>query len=330
MRTVFLIALILLPGLTQCRLPEEAAVATVVPSLTITPTLQIGVTLVTPAPPTAAVLQTTPSPLPPPTATATPTPIFYRVVEGDTLLGIAIQHNTTVAEIETLNPNVRPEQLQIGQSLRLPPPATAAAPAILDTAVPMQVSVHRTQAIRTPVGSLWLLGEVANDGELPVENVQVEIALLDESGQQVDAVTAWAALPIILPGGKAPFGVLVREPPAAFARPLVAVVGGATVTDLGSRYLELGVEETAVALGEERVQIDGQVHNSGAAVAAEIILVAAFYDSQDNLSGYFQQRLPGPLAPGEAVSFSFDVAPPGSETVGYWLAAQSLRSEDES
>ncbi|MCP4420579.1 MAG: LysM peptidoglycan-binding domain-containing protein, partial [Chloroflexi bacterium] len=120
---------------------------------------------------TTAVLQITPKPLPTPTVTPTATPIIYQIESGDTILAIAIQRGTTVEEILAFNPGVVPENLQVGQPIVLPPPATAIALAAQGTAVPLQVTVNKIHTYKTAIGSLWLLGEVINDGEEPVENI---------------------------------------------------------------------------------------------------------------------------------------------------------------
>ncbi len=104
-----------------------------------------------------------------------------------------------------------------------------------EVAVPLQIVVTQIQTYRMPVGSVWLLGELANEGEQPVENVQLSIGLVDETGAEVAAAAAWAALPIISPGRQAPFGVLLNEPPE-FARQVVTVSGGQVVVDMGTRY----------------------------------------------------------------------------------------------
>jgi LysM repeat protein len=48
-----------------------------------------------------------------------PVPRFYRVRAGDTLAAIAVRTHTPVAELERLNPTVKPTALFIGQRLRL-------------------------------------------------------------------------------------------------------------------------------------------------------------------------------------------------------------------
>jgi LysM repeat protein len=57
---------------------------------------------------------------PPSTETLPPAGGTYAVRAGDTLESIASQHGTTVEELVTLNPDVDPTNLQIGQTIRIP------------------------------------------------------------------------------------------------------------------------------------------------------------------------------------------------------------------
>ncbi|MFN7678216.1 MAG: LysM peptidoglycan-binding domain-containing protein [Cyanobacteriota bacterium] len=49
------------------------------------------------------------------------------IKSGDTLETIAKAHNTTVAALQKLNPSVKPENLKVGSTLRLPAPASPPA-----------------------------------------------------------------------------------------------------------------------------------------------------------------------------------------------------------
>lgn len=290
------------------------------------PTLApIGVDFVTLPPPTAGVIETTPTPLPPASPTPPPTPIVYVIAEGDTLLAIAWQRGNTVDDILTLNPGVQPELLQIGQQIVLPPPATPLAQAAASTPVPLQLALVQIQAYRTPVGSLWLLGEVRNDGPLPVENVQVEIGLRDEAGNLLSTAVTWVAAAVIPVGETAPYGVLLPEASPDYAYPTVAVVGGQSVQDLGTRYLDILLTETAVAFNGERAQVTGLVQNAGNEEATAVRLVLTLYDSQGQISGFAHQTLDASLLPGDNHPFAFDVTPPGGEPASFHLLANALQ-----
>jgi hypothetical protein len=178
------------------------------------------------------------------------------------------------------------------------------------------------------VGSLWLLGEVTNEGETAVENIQVEIGLLATDGQIVGNTTAWVTTSIILPGERGPFGVLINEPPAdfaqrGFAQPTVAVVGGQAVIELGTRTLSVDVLEPELALNNDSVMLSGTVVNSGEVAANQVQLIATFYDAQGNVTGFQQQVVAEQLGVGEERPFQLGAAPPGGETVTYTLHAEA-------
>jgi LysM repeat protein len=53
------------------------------------------------------------------TTKAAPKPVYAEVQSGDTLDQIAIDNNTTVERILTLNPGLDPTGLQVGQQVRV-------------------------------------------------------------------------------------------------------------------------------------------------------------------------------------------------------------------
>jgi LysM repeat protein len=324
------IALLLLVSVVQCsRPPQTAPTVTPTPRPAATATPAIGVTLATLAPPTAVVVQTTPTPLPTATVTPTATPIVYLIEPGDTLLAIAIVRRTSVDEIKELNPGIRPELLQIGQAIQLPPPAAPLMPAAVNTPVPLRIRVTSVTPYYTPLDTVWLLGEVLNEGEWPAENVQVEITIPAEGGAAAVTAVAWVTPSILLPGQRAPFAALLLQAPGTVQAPLAAVIGGQTLLDFGSRYLDLAVVAAEITVEEGRVTLAGQVQNRGDETAVQISLVATLYDVLGRISGYHELVLDGPISPGEELPFLFDVAPPGSSAVDYQLLVQGLRYEEQ-
>jgi LysM repeat protein len=279
------------------------------------------------------VVQVTPTPSPTPSPTPTATPVIYIIEEGDTLLALAIDNNTTVDAIETLNPGIQPNLLQIGQQVVLPPPATPSFQSAAATLVPLQIEVVNLNIYRSPSGGLWLLGEVVNHSHLPAENVQLQLGLAGVDGQGIAAVNTWVTPGIVPPGGKAPFGALVpgvsADSSVQFAPPSAAVIGGQTVVDMGNRYLDLAVVEPEANIEESQVEINGRVANIGGETAGNILLVTTFYDGQGNVTGFHELTMDFNLAPGEERAFSFTAAPPGGRVVGYGFLAQGLVGEGD-
>ncbi len=296
----------------------QCAESTVKPTPVVTnlptETPVIGVSLETVVPPTAVFIQTTATPLPTPTATPPPTPIVHLVQEGETLLEIALLNDTTVEGITAVNPGMNPDFLQIGQAVVLPPPSTPLAQEVQGTAVPVQVTVSQVQTYQTSVGSLWVIGEVLNEGSLPVEQVQVNGSLLDDGGEVVASFAVWTAVSLIQPGSKAPFGVLMPEVPADVGRPVVSIAGGSTVVDLGSRSVDVVVLETAVSSQSERVELTGSIKNNGEQSANRLIITATFYNDRGDITGFQQQLLSQTLQAGETAVFTLNAAPPGNMT----------------
>ncbi|KAA0240904.1 MAG: LysM peptidoglycan-binding domain-containing protein [Chloroflexi bacterium CFX7] len=120
--------LVISPPQSKSKADPGRTIATSTPAVvaTATPTRQgasatPAKTATSEASPTAAA---SPTPGGSPTAAPSPTPggeRTYTVQAGDTLSGIATQFNTTVEALEALNPGIRPETLQIGAVLKIPP-----------------------------------------------------------------------------------------------------------------------------------------------------------------------------------------------------------------
>lgn len=323
MRPIFVVAwaVLLLCALVQCQTPEPPT-ATPSPAPTYTLTPEIGIDLATRTIPTVAIIQVTPTPLPTATPTPTATPIIYVIEEGDTLLELAILNSTTVEEIEVVNPGIQPRLLQIGQPIILPPPATPVFSGTGPTPIPIQVEITDLSLVSTTLDNQWILGEVTNQGEYPVENIQVEVALFDAAGQMMRQVTAWVVAGIIPAGEKAPFGVLVEGMISPVAYPVAAVISGRTTLDFGTRTLDLAVGPVTATIEEGRVMLSGEVENMGEFAAADLTLITTFYNTQGHVVGYHQLILPEPLLAGASAPFSLDITPPGGQVASYHLMAQ--------
>src|SRR5512140_3009491 len=165
--------------------PTPASLAVSLATPTVLPTLIPQV--LTPAP------TNTPAP--------TPTPSVHIIQPGDTLLGIALQYGVTLEELYQVNGVLKPELLQIGQAVVIPAPGSVGKPAnnssgavIAPTQPPLPVQVEHAARYQTPVGSVWVLGEVFNSTDQPIENVQVRVSLIDSAGQEIASESPFLAL----------------------------------------------------------------------------------------------------------------------------------------
>jgi len=326
-RLLILLSLLFLTLAGCATEPEPTVRPTEVPPATAVP--PIGVDFATRAAPTAVIVQVTPTPPPTPTITPTATPVVYTVVEGDTLLGIALASGTTVEAIEALNPGIQPGLLQIGQGIILPPPPTPQPFAGGGTAVPVQLRVVDVQSHPMAAGGVLVLGEIINDGAEPVENVRLQVDLLDEANQPTAEGQTWLAKPVIPPGGRAPFVLRFPQVAPQGTQPRVAIIDGQTMVEAGNRALDLVVEDDFIMEEyEEGLLIRGRVVNEGETAVINTLIVATFYNSQERIVGFQQLQLDSALEPGAAAQFTLAAVPPGGRAVVVDFAAFGLKVTD--
>jgi hypothetical protein len=198
-----------------------------------------------------------------------------------------------------VNGILKPELLQIGQSIVIPVPGSVGRPAsdnsgavIAPTQPPLPVGVEHAARYLTPVGSVWVLGEVSNSTDQPVENVQVRVALLDASGQEAAARTPFVAVDVIPPGGRAPFGVLFDNAPAVIADFQANVIRADPSYDYASRYAALQTSDLLTRPEGSQHHVSGKVSNVGATNAVGAYVVITLYDDAGRVSGFRQFPLP--------------------------------------
>ncbi len=295
---------------------QSSDVVVVTPTLTPSPTLLPLQTAVSTQPAaTATVILATPTPFPTVTPAPSPTPVIYTVQDGDTLLAIAINHQTTTEAIEALNPEVDARLLSIGQTIILPSsPTITIAAAEVNAPVPIQAEIVNISSYDTPLGGVWVLGEVKNSGNAPIANVQIEVALATITQ------TAWAATAVISPNQTAPFAVLF--PQQIEVQPVVSIIGGESVGDLGDRYVALTAVDTALEIMGDGVLVNGRLRNNGTLTATQISLTTTFYDADGAITGYDYRVLGDELLPAAAISFSFITTPPSGNTTDFTITAQ--------
>jgi len=326
MRRGWMLTLVLLWGAAGCNgrvitgpTPTPASLAISLSTPTVLPTLIPQV--LTPAP------TNTPAP--------TPTPSVHIVQPGDTLLGIALQYDVTLEELYQVNGVLKPELLQIGQSIVIPVPGSLGKPAgdnsgaiIAPTQPPLPVKVENAARYQTPVGSVWVLGEVFNSTDQPIENVQVRVALLDAAGQEVASDAPFVALDAVPPGGRAPFSVLFSTPPNGVIDFQAYVLRADQAYNYGSRYAQLQVSELQTRPAGSQYGVSGKVSNTGASNTAGAYAVITLYDEKGRVTGFRQFTLPDDqLVAGGETTFDVLVSPdPSAPAVASSAAVAQSRT----
>lgn len=322
----WLLVCILVGGATGCN-------GRIITGPTPTP-VSLAISLATPSVlPTLAPQVLTPAPTN--TPAPAPTPAVHIVQPGDTLLGIALQYNVTLEELYQVNGVLKPDLLQIGQSIVIPVPGSVGKPAgdnsgavIAPTQPPLPVKVEHAARFQTPVGSVWVLGEVFNPTDQPVENVQVRVALLDSAGQEIASDTPFVALDAVPPGGRAPFSVLFSSPPNGVIDFQAYVVRADQAYNFGSRYAQLQVTDVQTRSVGTQYGVSGKVSNSGANNVAGAYVVITLYDDQGRVTGFRQFGLPDDqVSVGGSTTFDVLVSPdPSAPTVASSVVVAQARS----
>ncbi len=266
-----------------------------------------------------------PTAAPPNTPTPSPAPITHVVQSGETLFAIAIQYDVTLAALQIVNGLDDSSLLQINQELIIPTGEEsqgASLELLLPTPTPVSFAIEGIAFHEISVGSLWCLGEVVNSTEMSLENVQLRVGLHDAAGKELIGGDVSAALDMIPPGGRAPFGILFASPPASFDRYLVRPVRAESSIETSGRYAQLEIEQVEAGPVGPLFEITGSVSNPAPHAVTAIMIVATTYDEQGLVSAFRQTKLPDELAPGASAEFSISLMPHGGMPASYHLAVQ--------
>ena len=273
------------------------------------------VTFATLPPPTIEIIQQTPTPLPTATPTPTPTPVVYTIKSGDTLLEIAIDHQTTVDNIRTLNPDVRPELLSVGQEIVLPLPATPVFSGEQPTPLPAQIELLSVSLYPDGAGGLWVVGEVQNTADYFLENLRLGIKLYGEAGTVVAEKTIWTAAELIAPDQSTPFALFLAQKPPGNLQAEVYVVSSFAFTDLSAdspHYFRLAAESAQLEFDGQTATVTGTILNVGDDEAKGIIILTTLYNENGDVTGFAKHLPSGSLLPGEELTYKRSFIPAGS------------------
>jgi hypothetical protein len=236
----------------------------------------------------------------------------------------------TVDDIQQVNGITDPRRLQIGQEIIIPLKEGEGEPTSVPTPTPVALKIQGLAFHRTPVGSLWCMGEIVNLSGSPAEEVQVQVSLHDEQGELLALDAAFVQLDVLAAEGRAPFAILFTAPPASFAQYQTRILSGVPTTHLGPRYPDLAlVEERGEWLDENSYRVQGEVHNVGEADAERVAVVITLYDEEEHIVGArtvdiaVEVFLSGAMAP-----FDVTLTPVGAvarhdvQVQGWWIGYQ--------
>ena len=250
------------------------------------------------------------TPLPTVTATATPTPILHVIARGETILGIASQYNVSTEALIEVNGIENPRTLQIGQTLVIPAGDTTS---LLDqptaTSTPMPLQVVNLAMHRTPVGGMWVMGEVQNDRDEHLDHVQLQMSLYNADGELLEKRASFAVADVVLAHGKAPFALLFPHlSPGGFASHEIVILSAEPIARWGNRHQYLVVEQVQGEMTEGTFLAEGTVFNPSQKNARDVRVTLTCYGSDGSVVGVRQIDV-GMLAAGEGKAFVLSTIP---------------------
>jgi hypothetical protein len=166
---------------------------------------------------------------------------------------------------------------------------------------------------------------VLNINDVPLEQIQVEIILLDEERKEIGRATAFVQADLIEPGERAPFVIQFKSAPRFTSYQASAL--SAVPAYVGSYYRDLEIRDVH-GEGERYAayRVTGRVVNVGPEEAVGVNVVVTVYDALGRVIGV-RRGVPrhNVIPRGGDTGFQIEVVPIGGPVITYTVLAQGRR-----
>ncbi len=253
--------------------------------------------------------------------------MIYIVQAGDTLIPIANRFGVSVADLIAANGNLDATRLQIGQQLIIPqsPQSVPADGALLPSPTPVPYEVRGLNSVRSPAGSLDVLGEVFNPGPTGMGNVKVLVVLQDGAGNPLQSAVASIPLDAVPVNQTSPFRVLFTDPPQGFATFNVIPLRAESV-DPRTIVVPLTVSNVTGRPEGPQFRVSGEITNVTAETAGRVRLLVTIYDAERRVVGYRYFMLSeAPLGPNGVLPFDVLLTTATPNVASFAVYAEGVR-----
>ncbi len=233
-----------------------------------------------------------------------PTPFIYTVKSGDTLGQLAQKFNVSLSALMAANPNVDPNSMSVGQTLKIPSQSSTSA----STPTPVPFPVKQIACYPTADRGMWCFVLINNNSSNPIEDVTAQITLLDANGKSIASQTATLPLDILAPNSSMPLTTYFAPDIPLNAKPQVQILTAIQIQPNDPRYLPATLQNTSFKVDSSGLtaQVNGQVVSSGNAKL--IWVMATAYDESGNIIGVRRWESASALSAGSSLPFSFMVS----------------------
>ena len=265
------------------------------PYLTLTP-------IATASQPDGLVVSVT-TPLP------SPTPFIYTVKSGDTMGQIAQNFNVSLSALTAANPNVDPNTISVGQTLKIPSQPNLSG---ASTPTPVPFPVKQIACYPTADRGMWCFVLVYNNSSNLIDDVTAQITLLGPNGKSIASQTATLPLDILSPNSFMPLTIYFAPDVPLSAKPQAQILTAIQIQPNDPRYLPAALQNTSFKVDSSGLtaQAAGEVVlPASSSSPAKLIWVAAIaYDASGGVVGARRWESTTALSAGSSLPFSFMVS----------------------
>ena len=238
----------------------------------------------------------------------TSTPFIYSVQQGETISSIALKFGVSIDDLIAINPEVSPNAMSIGTTLKIPSnPETLTDES---TPTPAPFTVEQIQCYPTTNKGMWCFVLAHNDFSDFMENVSAQVTLVDSNGNFIATQAALLPLDILPPNPSLPLSVYFPPDIPVDAKPQAQILTAIRLLPNDSRYLPATVNNTLVQIDADGhyANITGEVRLPAEAKAATQTWVAAVaYDDSGCVVGVKRWE-GGGIQPGGSLQFEMTIA----------------------
>jgi len=276
------------------------ATLTTVPTQTLLPRPGLESTATGPPPATVSAVET---------AGPTPTPFSHIIVEGDSLLGIALQYGVELNDLLLANPGANPRFLTVGSTLVVP---FGGAQGPIPTATPRPVELSSVNCYAVLTGELWCFLMAGLAEGPPVEGVVGLVTLVGTGGRPLRTEPAFSPLNLLLPESDLPLVAYFAPPVPEYAAVVASLISAVSAGNPEGRYMAVEVIEPETTISEDKLTgtVLGVLSvNSPADRELDWLrLVALGFDSRGQIVGFTALDPAEAGLPNQGFPFEIEVA----------------------
>jgi LysM repeat protein len=252
------------------------------------------------------------------------TPFTYTVQRGDTLGSVALTAGVSIDDLQAANPEISPNEMAVGQVLKIPinPENASGEP----TPTPVPFTIQQIECYPTADKGMWCFVLAHNDFSDFIENLSAQVTLVDASGTTIASQTALSPLNILPPNTSLPLSVFFPPEIPLDAKPRIQILTAIRLLPHDERYLPATINNTVAQVNEDgrSARLSGQVLLPGQARAARQIWVAGTaYDEAGHVVGVRRWESGADLSPGGNLPFEFMISSAGGKIAQVEFAVEA-------